>query len=284
MSNDPRESALQKLLKLHSDSTKFNDQDVVHQAASLFLFLSDGFIRQPSGETFYSIPYRSITTFVFENICDFKSDGFLSFTSTVSEKIQNLPDFNSNPYRDHLIECYSKLTLHISLAQVQKEHVEMVAQNANIAAEAAQAAAEKAKSMQEDMMVNYITILGVFASIIITVFGGISLTNATVKLLESENDLPMMVFVISFLMIGFISVLIILITWISSLRKTTEYRSAVKWWILSGFCLLSISSGIYLSHKIKVSNDCQIGYYTCIHLEALKAGPYDRNSDKNNSE
>ena len=60
MSNDPRESALQKLLKLHSDSTKFNDQDVVHQAASLFLFLSDGFIRQPSG--FY-LPRYSLSFF-----------------------------------------------------------------------------------------------------------------------------------------------------------------------------------------------------------------------------
>src|SRR5690606_39631774 len=72
------------------------------------------------------------------------------------------------------------------------------------------------------MMVNYVTILGIFASIIITVFGGINLTNATVKLLESEHDLPMMVFVISFLMIGFISILIILIR---SEEHTSELQS-----------------------------------------------------------
>lgn len=240
MSNDPRESALQKLLKLHSDSTKFNDQDVVHQAASLFLFLSDGFIRQPSGETFYSIPYRSITTFVFENICDFKSDGFLSFTSTVSEKIQNLPDFNSNPYRDHLIECYSKLTLHISLAQVQKEHVEMVANNANIAAKAAQSAAEKAKTMQEDMMVNYITILGIFASIIITIFGGMQIISATTGLLQSDLNIATLILILSFLTFLIILILWMLFTFISNLKGGNKINYA----LIISLALLAITMGL----------------------------------------
>ncbi|MCU4419842.1 hypothetical protein [Acinetobacter lwoffii] len=169
-------------------------------------------------------------------------------------------------------------------AKRSAQRAEDVASNAQRLANEANVQIEETKKASENMMVNYVTILGIFASIIITVFGGINLTNATVKLLESEHDLPMMVFVISFLMIGFISILIILITWISSLREHTEYRSAVKWWILGSFGLLSICSGIYLNHKIKVNNECQIGYYTCIHLDALKAGPYDRSSDKDSSE
>lgn len=169
-------------------------------------------------------------------------------------------------------------------AKKSAQRAEDVASNAQRLANEANDQIKETKKASESMMVNYVTILGIFASIIITVFGGINLTNATVKLLESEHDLPMMVFVISFLMIGFISILIILITWISSLREHTEYRSAVKWWILGSFGLLSICSGIYLNHKIKVNNDCQIGYYTCIHLDALKAGPYDRNSDRDNIE
>jgi len=169
-------------------------------------------------------------------------------------------------------------------AKKSAQRAEDVASNAQRLANEANDQIIETKKASESMMVNYVTILGIFASIIITVFGGINLTNATVKLLESEHDLPMMVFVISFLMIGFISILIILITWISSLREHTEYRSAVKWWILGGFGLLSICSGIYLNHKIKVNNDCQIGYYTCIHLDALKLGPYDKNSNKDKSE
>lgn len=239
MSNDPREIALTKLVELHSNSSNFNDQDVVEQAASLFLFLSDGYIRQPSGETFYSIPYRSITMLVFDNTCDFKSDEFLSFTSTVSEKIQNLPEFNSNPYRAHLIECYSKFTLHISLAQVQKEHVGKVAQNANIAAEAAQAAAEKAKNMQEDMMVNYITILGIFASIIITIFGGMQIISATTGLLQSDLNIATLILVLSFLTFLIILILWMLFTFISNLKSGDKGNCALK----VSLILLAITMG-----------------------------------------
>lgn len=249
MSNDPREIALKKLVQLHSNSSNFNNPGVVEQAASLFLFLSDGYIRQPSGETFYSIPYRSITMFVFDNTCDFKSDEFVSFTSTVSEKIQNLPEFNSNPYRDHLIECYSKFTLHISLAQVQKEHVGKVAQNANIAAEAAQAAAEKAKKMQEDMMVNYITILGIFASIIITIFGGMQIISATTGLLQSDLNIATLILVLSFLTFLIILILWMLFAFISNLKSGGKRNYALIISLIILIITMGLSGGYMLHLK-----------------------------------
>lgn len=125
---------------------------------------------------------------------------------------------------------------------------------------------EEAKKIYNDMLVNYITILGIFASIIITVFGGINLANATVKLLQSEYDLPMLVFVVSILMIGFLSILIVLITWISSLQDRSKENKFTKWSILGSFLLFAVGSGYYIYNQIKVVKTCHIGYFTCLYI------------------
>lgn len=309
---------LDELIANHLNIQNYLDIKVVERTANLFISFGQQFVSSVNEETFYKPPYKEITINIFYSDYDeIPTNAFQSFCTTVTEVITDLCQGHSSA--SHIIDCYEKFTHHISLALIQKKFIlssvkaaeETVVKVTSIANKAtgiaksaskvsslakqtaleAQSASEHAKTIAgraqevfDSSLVNYITILGIFASIIITVFGGINLTNATVKLLESEHDLPMMVFVISFLMIGFISILIILITWISSLREHTEYRSAVKWWILGGFGLLSFFSGIYLNHKIKVNNECQIGYYTCINLDALKAGPYDRSSDKDSSE
>ena len=173
MGNSPRKIALDQLLACHIDSTQFNDEAVVLRAASLFVFLSDEYIRKASSETFYSLPYREITIFVFEHSCKFQSEEFLNFTSTVYEKMQELPDFINSPYREYLFECYKKLTLHISLAEVQKQEISKVTANAYEAANAAKKTAEEADAQAKSTIANYISILGIFASIIFTLFGGV---------------------------------------------------------------------------------------------------------------
>ncbi|TSH74918.1 hypothetical protein E2K73_07880 [Acinetobacter sp. RF15A] len=249
------------------------------------------FSQNESKKYTYEVPYEYITNVIY------KQDEEIDYT-IVDEKLTSIATAISNKITDYedyekkvLEKVFRKFRRHLLLSIYQKNHITKITKEHSIKAgelaqEATQVAgnakrvsneakqlSETARNMYDNMMVNYITILGIFASIIITVFGGINLTNATVKLLESEHDLPMMVFAVSFLMIGFISILIVLITWISSLRKDTEYRSAVKWWILGGFCVISLFSGLFLNHKIKVSTECQIGYYTCIHMEALNS-PY----------
>lgn len=260
------------------------------------------FSQNESKKYTYEVSYEYITNVIYKQVEEIDytivDEKLTSIATVISNKITNYEDYEKKV----LEKVFRKFRRHLLLSIYQKNHITKITKENSIEAgklakEAADVAgsaknisneaknlSETAKDMYENMMVNYITILGIFASIIITVFGGINLTNATVKLLESEHDLPMMVFVVSILMVGFISILIVLITWISSLKKPTEYSSAVKWWILSGFSVLSLFSGLYLNHKIQVNNDCQIGYYTCIHLDALKPGPYDKNSNKDKSE
>lgn len=307
---------LDELINNHLNIKNYLDRKVVERTANLFISFEAQFVSNVGGETFYKPPYKEITINIFYSDCDeMHTNAFQGFCTTVSEVLAEL--CQEHPSASHIIDCYEKFTHHISLALIQKQFIlssvrdveDTVKKVTNIATRAtgiakeaskvsglakhtareAQSASENAKTIAaraqevfDNSLVNYITILGIFASIIITVFGGISLTNATVKLLESEHDLPMMVFVVSFLMIGFISILIVLITWISSLRRQTEYSSAVKWWILGGFGLFALFSGLYLNHKIKVNSDCQIGYYTCIHMDSLKT-PYIV-SEKNNDD
>ncbi len=248
----------------------------------------------------YEVPYEYITDFIYKYTEEIDytiiDDKLTSIAEAIKSNLIGYEDFEKKV----LEKVFRKFRRHLLLSIYQKNYITKITKEnsvyaSKLAQEAkdeaskaktisgeAQSLSEKAKTMYDDMMVNYITILGIFASIIITVFGGINLTNATVKLLESEHDLPMMVFVISFLMIGFLSILIVLVTWISSLRKQSEYSSAVKWWILGGFGLFTLFSGLYLNHKIKVNSDCQIGYYTCIHMDQLKT-PYIV-SKKNNDD
>lgn len=260
------------------------------------------FSQNESKKYTYEVPYEYITNVIYKQVEEIDytivDEKLTSIATAISNKINDYDDYEKKV----LEKVFRKFRRHLLLSIHQKNHItkitkensieagklaedaKVIAGNAKDISNEAKQLSETAKDMYDNMMVNYITILGIFASIIITVFGGINLTNATVKLLESEHDLPMMVFVVSILMVGFISILIVLITWISSLRKATEYSSAVKWWILGGFSILSLFSGLYLNHKIKVNNDCQIGYYTCIHLDMLKTDQYNKSSNKDNSE
>lgn len=219
MSNDARKIALESLLKYHCDSTKFGNGVVIDQAASLFVFLSDEYVRKASNETFYFLPYREITNFIFENECKFNSDEFLSFTSVVYEKMQTLSEYNQSPYKDYLGECYNKLTLHISLAQVQKNQIIRVTENAYKVAKKAEKIAEDADAQAKSTIANYISILGIFASIIFTLFGGVNLIGSTVKLLEVNSRWPYLTFIIALLMICLLTLLNMMVKWINSMSN-----------------------------------------------------------------
>lgn len=129
---------------------------------------------------------------------------------------------------------------------------------------------KEAKKTSESMITNFVTILGIFATIIITVFGGISLSNASVKLVTSEFDLPVLVFVLSILLIAFISILSVLISWVASINNKGKNYSKLRWRILGLFALTAVASGFYIHNHIKVNNSCQIGYYTCLNMEELR--------------
>lgn len=112
-------------------------------------------------------------------------------------------------------------------ANVTAKRAEEVSSNAQKLANDASNQVKETKKSSENMMVNYVTILGIFATIIITVFGGINIIGSTVKLLEGSNKLAYLVFVVSFLMICLLTLIRTLTTWISSLNNYREDKVIV---------------------------------------------------------
>lgn len=101
-------------------------------------------------------------------------------------------------------------------------------------------------------MVNYITILGIFASIIITIFGGMQIISATTGLLQANLNLATLVLVLSFLTLLIVLILAILLNWISNLKEETRNNKFV--YIALSFTVFCIAISGWYIHEQKNSD------------------------------
>lgn len=199
------------------------------------------------------IPYDDITSFIY----NFDQDISLEDLNLMMEELegriqQNYPANISTGKKHDKHHCFSKFRTHIYLAVTQKNHIshlakeaKKVAQDADHVAKEAKKQAEKAKSTYDGMMVNYITILGIFASIIITIFGGMQIISATTGLLQANLSLATLILVLSFLTILIILILAILLNWISNLKESKNSNKFIYWALF--FTLASmLSAGVYM--------------------------------------
>ncbi|WP_180163561.1 hypothetical protein [Acinetobacter sp. YH12069] len=219
---------LDAFVKRHLNPDEFNKKAVVEETAAMFSVLVDVYVTKTANETFYNLPYKDISVLVFnDQLSEIKSNTFNGFTTTIIEEIKNtfgLYDLSTK--QDHVIACYEKFALHIELALIQKQFMLDSAKEANRVADIAQKQAEfarkqakKAKDMSSGMVTNFVTILGIFASIIFTLFGGVNLIGSTVKLLEVNSRWPYLTFIIALLMICLLTLLNMMVKWINSMSN-----------------------------------------------------------------
>lgn len=254
------EDLLKELILNHMDRSKYHVKAVVDDTAALFLLLGDEYIINNTGETFYKLPYKDISICIFNsNFENIQTNNFNSFVETVVEQLL-IQSSGGTPERiQHIKECYDKFTHHILLAQVQKDFMLRSATNANRLALEAQENAElasnlsaEAKKLYDGMMVNYITILGIFASIIITIFGGMQIISATTNLLQTDIKLATLILVLSLLTLLIVLILSILLNWISNLKQSKNSNVAVFCTI--GVCVvLMLGAAIYIA--LNTNND-----------------------------
>ncbi|MDH2566418.1 hypothetical protein QDT73_03465 [Acinetobacter baumannii] len=199
------------------------DEESIHNFLTRFADLDSAKYR-------IEIPYDDITSFIYSYKGDVLGEAvgerLDAFSDILTKKIKKLPSHESLKIE----KAYKKFSRHIRLAISQRSFylshsrlAEQTADQAKTTANAAQKAAVRANSLYDNMMVNYITILGIFASIIITLFGGINIISASVKLLEGNAKLSYLVFVVSGLMICLMTLLTLLVKWVSSLNKFNTY-------------------------------------------------------------
>lgn len=201
-------------------------EETKKEIAKLFLLLVEDYIKKTNGETFYRLPYKEISEKIYENReLSIRSNELISFSETVSREISILYTQLNDEEKvgreslEHIHECFNKFIQYISLALAQKAFILESAEEASKIAMLAKKQAKKAKNMSNNMVTNFVTILGIFATIIITVFGGINLIGSTVKLLEGNSRLSYIVFVVSFLMVCLLTLIQMLTLWISKLNN-----------------------------------------------------------------
>lgn len=111
--------------------------------------------------------------------------------------------------------------------------------------------ANKAQKDAEDSKTQFVTILGIFASIIVALFGGMSLVKAAVELLTSEGSLPLFVFVVSVLMLSFSGLIVLLTTWITSLNKEKSEKNYIfTKVVLFGFLIICCFGSGLISYDL----------------------------------
>lgn len=142
------------------------------------------------------IPYKDISDIIFNSSYNVNSDTLENFSEYINNLIgdyQTQPRCKSKGQR--LNVCHKKIINHILLAQSQKEFINnSIIRTEQLAAEVqksidqtkealekTQETAEKAEKLAasanktyNSMFANYITILGIFTAIIVTIFGGLN--------------------------------------------------------------------------------------------------------------
>ena len=281
--------SLDKLVNYHlKPSDTLSNRRFITYSAAFFIKEVPAYIVTESGETFYDIPYDRITEIVFNQDCEIEKSELDDLKSTISERIQqhlsdkgipedllnkleNVPRTQNETLEEnctkHLVACYRKFVGHIGLASIQKEFILVAAGRADRIAKEAEQTAKNAKEAAfqslkntENSTTQFVTILGIFASIIVALFGGMSLVKAAVELLTNEGSLPLFVFVVSVLMLSFSGLIVLLTTWITSLNKEKSEQSYLYTkGILFGFLIICcVGSGLIsydLSKKPKVEKE-----------------------------
>lgn len=215
-------------------------------------------------EVVYKIPYSDISRIMFSlELKKFNVKSFEQFNSLVSEDIEKQvgePIEPENKNSSKYLICFLKFSRHISLAWIQKEFIlqssqqaEAIANNArNTAANAqdisikANYLSDQAKKAYDDMLANYVSILGIFASIIITVFGGMQVFSASAKLLASDIGLASTILILSLVSLVIILLLAVLFDWITNIKENVRnynifYRSSGALFIIISICFIIVS-------------------------------------------
>lgn len=140
------------------------------------------------------------------------------------------------------------------------DSVSIAQKNANSAVNQANLAREEAENTSKNITTQFVTILGIFASIIVALFGGMSLIRAAVELLTNDGSLPVFVFVVAVLLLSFIVLIVLLTSWITSLntKKDSSYNLMKGVIILGLLVIIAVSGGfIFINDNSNINKPIQ---------------------------
>lgn len=174
--------------------------DLANEIVWLILKAFDNELRSSDA---FNLPYKDITDSVFDSEKRLLTGSLTTFGKNMETAIHHSFD-EDRPNKHHekkekyvkrFMYIHGKFVEHILLAQVQKEFIQDAVRQAQETAKKAEAAAEsaeeiakiaknnadKAEKTYNTMFANYVTILGIFTAIIVTIFGGLNVVDTVIS-------------------------------------------------------------------------------------------------------
>lgn len=219
-----------------------------------------------------NLPYKDITDVVFYSEKIILSDSIKNFGENNLRNIVvrnydkqklNANYQTENKYIERFFRVHNKLVEHTLLAQAQRdfikntikdtkiiaEQVKDTAENAQKIANKAEDTAQKAEETYKLMFANYVTILGVFTAIIVTIFGGLNVINTVAKNINENKTVILQITALlvlcEVLLLYFLANMIV---WITNSQKSKIH------WLFFGviICCIAVILGLYF-YPIKES-------------------------------
>lgn len=184
------------IINLYFTVSETNPEQLDDLANKLVQLITQVFSNELKSTNALNLPYKDITDIVFHNNKTLLSDSISNFKENVKRAIsENYQNDGSNmhhntqkKYVNRFMHIHDKLVEHTLLAQAQREFIQKsikeaqeIANNAQEIASKAGETAKKAEETYKSMFANYVTILGIFTAIIVTIFGGLNVINTVTK-------------------------------------------------------------------------------------------------------
>lgn len=168
--------------------------ELLQQSADIVIKLITSLV--PSGDNYnISLPYKDITDVIYNRTTDIPTRISDSLKSGFREEINSNINKLDKSEQTKILSCYDKIVEHIQLAITQKEfitkttqHAFSTAREAEKIAQEAKNTAEKAEQTYKSMFANYITILGIFTAITVTLFGGLNVINSLASIANQDQS------------------------------------------------------------------------------------------------
>lgn len=207
------------------------------------------------------LPYHTLTQFVYDPD---EERQISDFATIIYDTIKS-----NNSISDEIKDKALKIRQHLLLAEQQKNSLYHEQQDeirninssiveTNKSMEESQKKLKKTKKIYDNMLSQYISILGIFAAILMTAFGGIQAFTA----IYSNNSFSL---VDSLLIacVGFLGILLMLFLLLNSIAKLSgksldSNKSENEWYrrhptIINSFIILSSLSILLISYKISIN-------------------------------
>lgn len=194
------------------------------------------------------IPYDFISFFIYNSNRNFTVDDMRTYDDNFGVYLSEFLTVNQSNVKastDNTKKIIDKIKRQILLATHQKEFMLKASLEAESIAKEAKDTAEESKHTLNTMFSNYVTILGIFATIIFAIFGGQMVLSKVLEGLTDNLNIPVLILFSSIILVSIVLILNILRDVIKNLQDS-NYKSDALYYayigctLVIGFCLLWI--------------------------------------------